>query len=134
MKKVSKVLLSLSLVIIAFVGILGFTFKENCPDTRNSKVMDIVNELREYGIEPVISDPVADADEAKRLYDIQFVKKNDIKNMDAVILAVAHEEFRNLSRKDVDALYGTGKKVLIDVKGLLNREEYEAAGYSYWRL
>lgn len=116
------------------VGILGFTFKENCPDTRNSKVMDIVNELREYGIEPVISDPVADADEAKRLYDIQFVKKNDIKNMDAVILAVAHEEFRNLSRKDVDALYGTGKKVLIDVKGLLNREEYEAAGYSYWRL
>ena len=65
------------------VGILGFTFKENCPDTRNSKVMDIVNELREYGIEPVISDPVADADEAKRLYDIQFVKKNDIKNMDA---------------------------------------------------
>ena len=57
------------------VGILGFTFKENCPDTRNSKVMDIVNELREYGIEPVISDPVADADEAKRLYDIQFVKK-----------------------------------------------------------
>ena len=116
------------------VGILGFTFKENCPDTRNSKVMDIVNELREYGIEPIISDPVADADEAKRLYDIQFVKKNDIKNMDAVILAVAHEEFRNLSRKDVDALYGTGKKVLIDVKGLLNREEYEAAGYSYWRL
>lgn len=116
------------------VAILGFTFKENCPDTRNSKVMDIVNELREYGIEPVISDPVADADEAKRLYDIQFVKKNDIKNMDAVILAVAHEEFRNLSRKDVDALYGTGKKVLIDVKGLLNREEYEAAGYSYWRL
>lgn len=116
------------------VAILGFTFKENCPDTRNSKVMDIVNELREYGIEPVISDPVADADEAKRLYDIQFVKKNEIKNMDAVILAVAHEEFRNLSRKDVDALYGTGKKVLIDVKGLLNREEYEAAGYSYWRL
>ena len=116
------------------VGILGFTFKENFPDTRNSKVMDIVNELREYGIEPIISDPVADADEAKRLYDIQFVKKNDIKNMDAVILAVAHEEFRNLSRKDVDALYGTGKKVLIDVKGLLNREEYEAAGYSYWRL
>jgi len=116
------------------VAILGFTFKENCPDTRNSKIMDIVNELREYGIEPVISDPVADADEAKRLYGVQFVKKNEIKNMDAVILAVAHEEFRNLRRKDLDALYGTGKKVLIDVKGLLNREEYEVAGYSYWRL
>lgn len=116
------------------VAILGFSFKENCPDTRNSKVMDIVNELREYGIEPVISDPVADADEAKRLYGVQFVKKNEIKNMDAVILAVAHEEFRNLGREDLDELYGTGKKVLIDVKGLLNREEYEAADYSYWRL
>lgn len=116
------------------VAILGFTFKENCPDTRNSKIMDIVNELREYGIEPVISDPVADADEAKRLYGVQFVNKNEIKNMDAVVLAVAHDEFRNLNRKDLDALYGTGKKVLIDVKGLLNRDEYEAAGYSYWRL
>lgn len=116
------------------VAILGFTFKENCPDTRNSKIMDIVNELREYGIEPVISDPVADADEAKRLYGIRFVNKNEIKNMDAVVLAVAHDEFRNLNRKDLDALYGTGKKVLIDVKGLLNRDEYEAAGYSYWRL
>ena len=116
------------------VAILGFTFKENCPDTRNSKIMDIVNELREYGIEPVISDPVADSDEAKRLYGVQFVNKNEIKNMDAVVLAVAHEEFRNLNRKDLDALYGTGKKVLIDVKGLLKREEYEAAGYSYWRL
>lgn len=116
------------------VAILGFTFKENCPDTRNSKIMDIVNELREYGIEPVISDPVANSDEAKRLYGVQFVNKNEIKNMDAVVLAVAHEEFRNLNKKDLDSLYGTGKKVLIDVKGLLKREEYEAAGYSYWRL
>jgi UDP-N-acetyl-D-galactosamine dehydrogenase len=118
----------------AKVAILGFTFKENCPDTRNSKIIDIVNELREYGIEPLITDPTADAEEAKKLYGVEFVDIGTIKNMDAVVLAVAHTEFKNLSMQDMDALYGEGKKVLIDVKGLLNRKEYEAAGYSYWRL
>jgi UDP-N-acetyl-D-galactosamine dehydrogenase len=118
----------------AKVAILGFTFKENCPDTRNSKIIDIVNELHEYGIEPVIADPTADADEAKKLYGVEFVNHSDIKNMDAVVLAVAHTEFKNLSMGEIDALYGEGQKVMIDVKGLLNRKEYEAAGYSYWRL
>jgi UDP-N-acetyl-D-galactosamine dehydrogenase len=118
----------------ARVAILGFTFKENCPDTRNSKIIDIVNELHEYGIEPLITDPTADAEEAKKLYGVEFVDMDKIKNMDAVVLAVAHTEFKNLSMQDMDALYGEGTKVLIDVKGLLNRKEYEAAGYSYWRL
>ncbi|MGN0579556.1 MAG: nucleotide sugar dehydrogenase [Ruminococcus sp.] len=114
--------------------ILGFTFKENCPDTRNSKIIDIVNELREYGIEPMIADPIADVDEAKRLYGIRFVEMSIIKDMDAVVLAVAHNEFKNLSMTDIDKLYGQGKKIIIDVKGLLDRKEYEEAGYSYWRL
>jgi UDP-N-acetyl-D-galactosamine dehydrogenase len=118
----------------ARVAILGFTFKENCPDTRNSKIIDIVNELREYGIEPLITDPTADSEEAKKLYGVEFVDISTIENMDAVVLAVAHTEFKNLSMSDMNALYGDGKKVLIDVKGLLNRKEYEAAGYSYWRL
>ena len=118
----------------ARVAILGFTFKENCPDTRNTKIIDIVNELREYGIEPMIADPTADADEAKRLYGIEFVDMSEMKNMDAVVLAVAHTEFKALTMADMDAMYGEGKKVLVDVKGLLNRKEYEAAGYSYWRL
>lgn len=118
----------------ARVAILGFTFKENCPDTRNSKIIDIVNELREYGIEPMIADPTADADEAKRLYGVEFVDMNVIKNMDAVVLAVAHTEFKALTVADIDAMFGEGKKVLVDVKGLLNRKEYEEAGYSYWRL
>lgn len=118
----------------ARVAILGFTFKENCPDTRNTKIIDIVNELREYGIEPMIADPTADADEAKRLYGIEFVEMNAMKNMDAVILAVAHTEFQSLTMDDMDAMYGEGKKVLVDIKGLLNRKEYESAGYSYWRL
>lgn len=118
----------------ANVAILGFTFKENCPDTRNTKVIDIVNELKEYGITPIIADPEADADEAERLYGIRFVKMSEIKDMDAVVLAVAHEAFKGLQMSDMDALFVDGEKVVVDVKGLLNRKEYEEAGYSYWRL
>ncbi len=118
----------------AKVAILGFTFKENCPDTRNTKIIDIVRELEEYGITPIIADPEADADEAKKLYDVEFVDMNAIKEMDAVILAVAHVKFRYFAITDMDKLFGEGKKVLLDIKGLFNRKEYEEAGYSYWRL
>lgn len=118
----------------AKVAILGFTFKENCPDTRNTKVIDIVNELKEYGITPVIADPQADVDEAKHLYGIEFVDMDSIKDMDAIILAVAHTEFSGFTIDRMNEFFGTGKKVLLDLKGLLNRKEYEAAGYSYWRL
>ncbi len=118
----------------AKVAILGFTFKENCPDTRNTRIIDIVNELKEYGINPVIADPEADADEAKWLYGIEFVDMNTIKDMDAVILAVAHDSFSSLAMADMDKFFGEGQKVLLDIKGLLNRKEYEDAGYSYWRL
>lgn len=119
----------------ARVAILGFTFKENCPDTRNTKIVDIVNELHEYGIDPVIADPRADADEAKRLYGIEFASVSDIADMDAVILAVAHTEFTELSMNDLDRMFASsGQRVLLDIKGLFNRAEYEAAGYRYWRL
>ena len=92
----------------AKVAILGFTFKENCPDTRNSKVFDIVKELREYGIEPVIADPTADAAEAKHLYGVDFTDISEIKDMDAVILAVAHNCFAEYKMVDVDKLFGNG--------------------------
>lgn len=119
----------------AKVAILGFTFKENCPDTRNTKVIDIYNELKEYGITAVIADPAADADEAKRLYDIEFVKLSEIREMDAVILAVAHEQFKSLTVADIDALYKPNvAKVLLDLKGILNKTDFENAGYIYWRL
>ena len=118
----------------AKVAILGFTFKENCPDTSNTKLIDIVNELKEYGITPVIADPAADADEAERLYGIKFVDISAIKDMDAVVLAVAHDCFKELSMDDIAKLYGEGKKIMIDIKGLLDRKAYEAAGYAYWRL
>ena len=118
----------------AKVAILGFTFKENCPDTRNTKVIDIVNELKEYGITPVIADPQADVDEAERLYGIKFVDIDTVKNMDAVVLAVAHTQFSSFTMNDIDNFFGDGRKVLLDIKGILNRKEYENAGYSYWRL
>ena len=118
----------------ARVAILGFTFKENCPDTRNTKVIDIVNELKEYGIVPVISDPVADVAEANRLYGIDLISMNNIKNMDAVILAVAHDAFSSFKLADIDKFYSDGTKVLLDIKGIFDRSEYENAGYSYWRL
>lgn len=118
----------------AKVAILGFTFKENCPDTRNSKVIDIVKGLREYCIESVIADPQADAAEAKRLYKVEFSDMDKIKDMDAVIFAVAHTEFNNFTMEQMDRFFGEGKKVLLDIKGLFNRKEYEDAGYSYWRL
>ncbi|MBQ9844171.1 MAG: nucleotide sugar dehydrogenase [Oscillospiraceae bacterium] len=118
----------------AKVAILGFTFKENCPDTRNSKVFDIIKELREYGIEPVVADPIADADEAKHLYGIEFMDIADIKDMDAVVFAVAHKEFSTFTMDQISRFFGEGKKVLLDIKGLLSREVYEQNGYLYWRL
>ena len=118
----------------AAVAILGFTFKENCPDTRNTKIMDIIQELKEYGIHQVVADPAADLREAQQLYGICLAQAEDIRQMDAVILAVAHKEFEDWKRSDFDRLFGCGKKVLLDVKGILDRKEFEEAGYDYWRL
>lgn len=118
----------------AKIAILGFTFKENCPDIRNTKVIDIVKELKEYGIDPLIFDPKANQTEAKQLYGVAFTEIASITDMDGVILAVAHKEFVDLKRKDMDGLFGNGKKILLDIKGIMDRKEYEDAGYEYWRL
>ena len=120
----------------AKVAILGFTFKENCPDTRNTKIIDIYKELGEYGITPVVVDETADAEEAQKLYGIKFGTMEDIKNMDAVIIAVAHDEFLKLTKEDIRGFFNPDNKVkvLADIKGLLNRKEYTEDGFSYWRL
>ena len=118
----------------AKVAVLGLTFKENCPDTRNSRVVDIIHELREYGIEPVVCDDVADKDGAEREYGLELTAFEKVKNCDAVILAVAHDEFKELSMSDYDALYKNETKILLDVKGILDRKTFESAGYKYWRL
>lgn len=134
---IKKLILANKVVRQANVVILGVTFKENTPDTRNSKVVDIINSLREYGIEPLVVDPEADADEAKHEYDIDLVDINKVKDADCIVLAVAHDTFKHMSRNDIDALYGdfdNNEKVLIDVKSILDRKEFEEKGYSYWRL
>ncbi len=118
----------------AKVAVLGLTFKENCPDTRNSRVVDIIHELHEYGIEPVVCDDVADKDGAEREYGLELTAFERVKNCDAVIFAVAHDEFKALSRSDFDALYKNETKILLDVKGILDRKTFESAGYKYWRL
>ncbi|MBD5537271.1 MAG: nucleotide sugar dehydrogenase [Lachnospiraceae bacterium] len=120
----------------ARVAILGFTFKENCPDTRNTKVIDIYKELKEYGITPLVVDPAADAEEAKQLYGITFGSMEDVKDMDAVIVAVAHNEFLKLNRESIEAFYNRNhkQKVLMDLKGLFDRKEYADDTFCYWRL
>lgn len=121
----------------AKVAILGFTFKENCPDTRNTRVIDIVEELKEYGITPMIADPQADVDEAKHEYGITFDEIADVQEADAIVVAVGHDQFMNLSQEDFDKMFKkepNENKVIIDIKGILNRKEYEEAGYKYWRL
>ncbi len=120
----------------AKVAILGFTFKENCPDTRNTKVIDIYNELGEYGIVPIVVDDTADASEAKRLYGIEFKTMADVKDMDAVILAVAHDNLKGISKDRMDSLYNPNNKsrILADIKGILNKSEYTDTDYIYWRL
>ncbi len=119
------------------VAVLGLTFKENCPDTRNTKIVDIINELKEYGVQSFVTDAYAENDDAKKEYGIDLVPMNELKNMDAVIVAVAHDKYFELTQADIDAIYApcdNTEKVLIDVKGILDRKAYEAAGYCYWRL
>ena len=119
----------------ARVAILGFTFKEDCPDTRNTKVIDIVKELRDYGIEPILCDPEADAEEAKREYGIEFTDYKDLKALDLMVIAVAHESFKDKTLEDFDKLYQNPEaKILIDLKGILDKQICEKQNYTYWRL
>ena len=118
----------------AKIAIFGFTFKENCPDTRNTKVIDIVNELKEYGIEPVIVDPQADKEEARRLYGIDIAETSSVRNIDVIILAVAHNEYKHMSIDEYKHFYNKDNRIMIDIKGILNRAELTKQGFIYWRL
>lgn len=119
------------------VVILGLTFKENCPDTRNSKVNDIVKRLNEYEISPIAVDPWASERDAMNEYGITLTKLEDVKDADCVIVAVAHNEFRALSLDDIKGLFkkcADNEKVLIDVKGLYKISDLNESGMRYWRL
>ena len=118
------------------VVILGLTFKENCPDTRNSKVDDIIKRLNEYGIEPIVVDPWASERDALHEYGVTLTKLSDVKDADCVIVAVAHNEFKALKLDDIKKLYklSSDGKVLIDVKGLYSVSELKKSEFAWWRL
>ncbi|MBT2667490.1 nucleotide sugar dehydrogenase [Bacillus sp. ISL-4] len=118
----------------AKVAIFGVTFKENCPDVRNTKVIDIIKELEEYGIDIKVVDPLADKEDLWNEYRINPCNIEEIKEMDALIFAVPHDEFKILNLEDIRKMYWNNKPVLIDVKGMFNRREAEEMNYLYWRL
>jgi|BioPla2DNA2_1021312.scaffolds.fasta_scaffold61985_1 UDP-N-acetyl-D-galactosamine dehydrogenase len=134
---IKKLILANKIVKKSKVVILGLTFKENTPDTRNTKVIDIINRLREYEIEPMVVDPIADFNEVKSEYGIELVDISEVKDIDCLVLAVAHDIFKDMTWDEIDNLYGdyrNDEKVLIDVKSILDKKEIKEKGYSYWRL
>ena len=121
----------------AKVAILGLSFKENCPDIRNSKVVDIIKRLNEYMIQPIVIDPWAKDEDAKKEYGISLTQLTDLKDIDCVIIAVAHDEFKRLSLETLKGFYGKSsdkEKVIIDVKGIYSVAELNLSGMNYWRL
>ena len=122
----------------ATVVIMGLTFKENCPDTRNSKVVDIINRLKEYDINPIVTDSWADAAVAKHEYGVELTAWEDVPKADCVIVAVGHNEYRNMSVMQLKGLFKDElkdeEKVLVDVKSLYRMDELKASGMRFWRL
>lgn len=119
------------------VVIMGITFKENCPDIRNSKVEDIINRLKEYDITPVVIDPWANVDEVMREYGVELAEAGEISDADCVIIAVAHNEFKGMPLSEIDKIFKDTEnknKVLVDVKSMIDKKAAQNAGYRYWRL
>lgn len=118
----------------AKVLIMGFTFKENVPDTRNTRVIDIVEELREYGVDVKVADPVADKEDAKREYGLEIQEMADVNGVDAIILAVSHEAFKTIELKGLKKKYKNSNCVLIDVKSFFDKNEAISSEFIYWSL
>ncbi len=136
-KTVRQLVLAGKKVRDAKVVFFGATFKENCPDVRNSKIMEVYAHIKDYGIEPLIADPNADASDLERTYGCSLTALSEIKDADCIILGVAHDVFKKMTMDELDAYFGdmpSSEKVIIDVKSILDREEVEKRGYSYWRL
>jgi UDP-N-acetyl-D-galactosamine dehydrogenase len=118
----------------ANVAVLGLTFKENVPDLRNTRVVDIISELKDYGVNVLVHDPMADRVEAQRYYGLELTPLDTIKNMDAVVVAVIHDEYRHLGLKQIAGLCGGNPPILIDIKTAFSEPEARENGILYWRL
>lgn len=133
-KFIQKMLLNNIAVNRSKVGVLGITFKENCPDVRNSKIIDIVTELENWGVDVVIADPWADAEEVKEIYDISLGKINQNNQVDSIIVAVGHDQYRSLDPATLKSFCKNDKPVLADVKSLYNKSDLENKGFTVFRL
>jgi len=118
----------------AKVALFGITFKEDCPDVRNSKVVDVIKELSEYGVDTLIIDDVADKHDLDSLYGLSVCDIADIAGVDASIFAVGHEQFKRIGLSDLKTIYKDGANVLMDIKGVFEIDEAERSGFTYWRL
>jgi len=116
------------------VGVLGITFKENCPDIRNSKVVDLISELNNWGVDVLVSDPFADADEVAREYRLKLTPLENLDTVDALIVAVGHNEYRSMTLKELKSLIKGDKPLLVDVKALYDRELAKEMGFTVFRL
>jgi len=116
------------------VGVMGITFKENCPDVRNSKIADVVHELRNWGVNVVVVDPWVNKSELLKIYDIELGEINSNKQVDSLIVAVGHDEFRSILPKDLKSLCKGPNPVLADVKSIYKKEDLLAEGFSVFRL
>lgn len=117
------------------VGVLGISFKEDCRDIRNSKVIDIIRELQDYGITPLVADPLVDPREAYEEYGIELSDMSYMRDLNVVVLAVPHRRFTSLSFPEVEAMFRPGQaKLMVDVKGAFSKNRYEESGIHYWSL
>ena len=134
---VKNLILTDKVVSKAKVAILGMTFKENCPDVRNSKVIDIITKLKEYNIDPIVIDPVADKEETMREYKIELKNIEEVKDIDCLVIAVAHNEFLDINLEKIKSFFknkDNTKNIIVDVKGILDKQKIIDSGYNYWRL
>lgn len=134
---VKKMIKAQKFVHQAKIYIMGITFKENCPDIRNSKVLDIINKLKEYDVEVTVVDPQADSKEVKEVYHLEVAKLSDVKEADCIVFAVAHKEFTELTENQINGMFRVlpaQEKLIIDIKNIINKEEMEDRGYTYWSL
>ena len=121
----------------ARIVFFGATFKENCPDVRNSKIMEILKHLEQYEMKPLLVDAWADPNEVSRSYGYELSGEEQVRGADCIVLAVAHEEYKKRTLSQWDAFFGSAansEKVIVDIKGILDTKEVEKAGYRYWRL
>jgi UDP-N-acetyl-D-galactosamine dehydrogenase len=118
----------------AKIAILGITFKENVPDLRNTKVVDIISELNDFGVDVVVNDPLADPEEAKKYYGLDLQKMEDMQGIDGVIVAVSHQAYQELGLANIARLCEKGASLVIDVKGAFSPEEAKKMNIMYWRL